>query len=90
MFVGGSFEPNEFAWLDTILRPGMTFVDVGANDGLYALFAAQRVGPQGKVLAIEPSQREFMRLDRNLRLNRLTNVRAFRLAASSQYGEATL
>ena len=27
-----------------LLRPGMTFVDIGANEGLFSLFAARRVG----------------------------------------------
>ena len=44
LYVCGSFEPNEFAFLDKVLRPGMVFVDVGANDGYYTLFAAQKVG----------------------------------------------
>ena len=30
-------------------EPGMVFVDVGANDGYYTLFAARRVGPSGRV-----------------------------------------
>ena len=45
LYVCGSFEPNEFAFLDRALKPGMVFVDVGANDGYYTLFAARKVGP---------------------------------------------
>jgi hypothetical protein len=30
----------------------MTFVDGGANDGIYSLFAARRVGPGGTILAV--------------------------------------
>ena len=44
LYVCGSFEPNEFAFLDKVLKPGMVFFDVGANDGYYTLFAAQKVG----------------------------------------------
>jgi FkbM family methyltransferase len=33
----------------------MTFVDVGANIGYFALMAATLVGPQGKVIAFEPN-----------------------------------
>lgn len=90
MFVVGCFEPNEFALLAEVLRPGMTFVDVGANDGLYSLFAAKRVGRSGKVVAVEPSTREFDRLSRNLMLNRLWNVQTFHVAASDCRGEGTL
>ena len=66
LYVCGSFEPNEFAFLDKVLRPGMVFVDVGANDGYYTLFAAQKVGPAGRVLAVEPSSRERANLQRNI------------------------
>lgn len=90
MFIGGCCEPNEFAFLDAVLHPGSTFVDVGANDGMYTLFAARRVGAQGTVLALEPSGREFERLQRNLQLNGLRNVRSLRIAASNRHGEATL
>ena len=33
VFVAGNFEPNEFALLGTLLRPGMTALDGGANEG---------------------------------------------------------
>jgi len=74
LYVAGSFEPNEFAFLDRLLKPGMTFIDVGANEGLFSLFAARKVGPAGQVIAIEPSSRERRKLEHNLRLNRLSRV----------------
>jgi FkbM family methyltransferase len=90
LYVAGTYEPNEFMFLAQVLRPGMTFIDVGANDGLYTLFASSRVGPTGKVIALEPSSREFSRLERNLRLNRAANVTALRRAASDHEGAAVL
>src|SRR6185436_6075060 len=50
----GAFEPKETALATRWLRPGMTFVDVGANVGYFTLLAASRVGPSGRVHAIEP------------------------------------
>ena len=90
LYAGGSFEPNEFAFLRAVLKPGMVFLDGGANDGLYSLYAARRVAPGGRVLAIEPSTREFERLEANLTLNRLSSVEALKLALGSETGEATL
>jgi FkbM family methyltransferase len=90
LYIGGCFEPNEFAFLDQFLVPGMTFIDAGANEGLFSLFAAQRVGPAGQVWAFEPSEREFIRLRRNLRLNRLNNVRGFKIALADCQGEAEI
>jgi hypothetical protein len=31
IFRTGEFEPNEFHWLDGVLKPGMTFVDIGCQ-----------------------------------------------------------
>jgi len=74
LYIGGAIDPNEFAFLAGRLEPGMTVIDAGANEGLYSLFMSRRVGPKGKVLAIEPSARERVRLERNLALNRISNV----------------
>lgn len=90
LYVGGSFEPNEFAFLRSVLRPGMTVIDGGANEGLYSLFAARRVGLSGTVLAIEPSTREYERLLANLALNSLQRVVALKVALGRTAGSALL
>lgn len=90
LFVGGTFEPNEFHFLSKVLRPGMNVIDVGANDGLYALFAARRIGEGGRVLALEPSSREHDRLLANLRLNGIGNVTPLAVAAHEREGSACL
>ena len=90
LYIAGCFEPNEFAFLDKALTPGMTFVDAGANEGLFTVFAAQRVGPAGQVWAFEPSQRELLRLRRNLQLNQVGNVRTFPLALADHHGETEI
>jgi FkbM family methyltransferase len=71
LFTTGRFEPNAFAVLAQILRPGDLFVDVGANEGLYSLAAARLVGPSGRVVAVEPSPREIARLRANVARNDL-------------------
>jgi FkbM family methyltransferase len=90
LFISGCADPNEFALLNKLIAPGMVAVDAGANDGLYTLFLARRVGETGRVLAFEPSQREFSRLRSNVDLNQLDNVRLFGAALSNQDGEAQL
>jgi FkbM family methyltransferase len=90
LFVLGAYEPNAFMFLRTALQPGMVVVDGGANEGLFTLFAAQRVGPEGTVLSVEPSTREFERLEANIEINRLGNVKAFKVALGSRAGEVVL
>jgi len=90
LFVTGRYEPNEFCVLDRVLKPGMGFVDVGANVGLYSLFAARKVGESGVVLAIEASSRECWQLQRNVQLNALTNVRVVNVAVTNRTGEVDL
>ncbi len=90
LFVAGSYEPNEFALLSHVLLEGMTVIDVGANAGLYTLLAARWVGSTGRVIALEPSAREFARLQTNLALNRLSNVIALCVGAHARPGHARL
>ena len=90
LYVCGSFEPNEFAFLNRFLKPGMVFVDVGANDGYYTLFAARRVGASGRVVAVEPSSRERVNLQRNLDRNGFGEVRVVAAALGAAAGEADL
>lgn len=67
------------------LRPGDTWVDIGANRGVLALHAASIVGPAGCVLAFEPNPRTYGRLLRHLRLNpHRRNIRPFPLALGSR------
>lgn len=41
-------------WMTRWLRPGMTVVDVGANQGTYTRAFREVVGPSGTVIAVEP------------------------------------
>lgn len=72
------------------MRPGDTFVDVGANIGLYAVSAARWVGSRGVVYAFEPNFKSFQRLRENIRRNGLTNVRCFKLALVDAVGVEAL
>ncbi len=89
IYIAGCIDPNEFAFLDRFLRPGMTVLDAGANEGVYTIFAAKRVGSEGSVWAFEPSHREVSRLERNLDLNKLS-ARVFPVALADSAGEAEL
>jgi FkbM family methyltransferase len=74
------FEKTELALVSVYLKPGMTFIDVGANIGLYSILAQKRVGPTGTVWAFEPSEESFRRLQKNLALNACHCVHPYRVA----------
>jgi FkbM family methyltransferase len=52
-----------------LLRPGMVAVDVGANMGYYSVLFCDLVGPQGRVIAVEPLPSTVTLLRRTLELN---------------------
>jgi FkbM family methyltransferase len=81
LLLSGEWEPGETQLMLRLVRPGMTFVDVGANFGYFTLLAAAGVGETGRVYAFEPEARNLEILDRNLQLNGyLDRVKVFRNA----------
>lgn len=45
--------------LERVLRPGDSFLDIGANIGYFTIFGAALVGFNGRVHAFEPNPRTF-------------------------------
>jgi FkbM family methyltransferase len=84
------FEETEIRFVQRLLRPGMTVLDIGAHHGLYTLLSAKRVGRRGRVIAFEPSPREYQRLSKHVRVNRCSNVQVESCAIGSEAGEADL
>jgi len=90
LFVDGEFDPNELCLLQTILRPGAHFMDIGAHEGAYTLFAARCVEGNGHVWSCEPSLREREALTHNIGRNRLDNVTVLPYALAQAGGEGEL
>ena len=55
-------------------KQGDIVVDIGAHMGRYTIISSKRVGSNGKVVAIEAHPGNFEMLNRNIKLNQLTNV----------------
>ncbi len=64
-------EPGTIRWIGNDLRPGDVFYDIGANVGIYTIYAAARLGSSGHVYAFEPHAPSFQSLMRNIALNGL-------------------
>lgn len=86
----GVYETAETKFLRSVFRPGMTFVDVGANIGYYTALAIGRIGQRGKIVALEPDTENFGFLEQTVRANAAENVMCIRKAASDQVGTSTL
>ena len=82
----GRYEPHETALLRHLLRPGNTFLDVGANWGYFTLVAAHLVGPTGRVLSVEADPRACRAVGANVDKNGLRTVQIFNVAASDSAG----
>jgi FkbM family methyltransferase len=75
-------DEREYALLDRLLRPGDWALDIGANVGHYTMRMAELVGPQGRVIAVEPVLDTFALLSENVRHFGHANVSLLNCAAS--------
>jgi FkbM family methyltransferase len=58
-------ESSENTVLESALNAlpvGGVFLDIGANCGFYSAYAAKQLGPEGTIISVEPSLREYRRL----------------------------
>lgn len=84
-------EPETVWWIDTLVQPGDCVWDIGANIGLYSLYAGLRVGAGGTVVALEPGADNYAALCRNVALNApAASLQCFCAALSDETRAATL
>lgn len=80
---------EDLSFVRAYLRPGDLFVDVGANVGVYSLWAAETEEVQ--VVAFEPSSATYTRAIENVELNELADrVHVIRKAVGADPGEVRL
>lgn len=68
------------------LKPGDTFVDVGANIGCVTAAGALATGHGGRVLAIEAHPRTFQYLRKTVAVNHFQNVTMLNVAVGAEKG----
>ncbi len=88
-FVLGTSEPGVQRAMELLLKPGMTFYDVGANVGFHSVIGARLVGPSGCVVCFEPLPENLASIRHNAAINDFAHVRALQVALSDTDGEAT-
>jgi FkbM family methyltransferase len=81
-------EPDTIDWIGGFAE-GDTLVDIGANVGMYSVFAARTRG--ARVFAFEPESQNYAILNRNIHLNGLSGqVSAYCAALSDRSGFSQL
>lgn len=68
------------------LKRGMTVLDIGASNGMWALKVARRVYP-GKVISVEPLEENYETLLKNIEINKITNIEPLKAAVWATNGK---
>lgn len=80
-------EPETISWLRSTLHPSDVFLDIGANIGIFSIFAGKHIGPEGHVYACEPHLPTAAQLLQNISANDLGDrVSVLSIAASGSDG----
>lgn len=92
IFYRGWVDRELETWLSRWLRPGDTYVDVGAHIGFYVSLALAAIGRSGRVVAFEPLDDNYEKLSASVRevRDRYPNVEIHRAALAATQGEATV
>ncbi|XGB41379.1 MAG: FkbM family methyltransferase [Nodosilinea sp. LVE1205-7] len=85
----GLYDYDEMNFLLRYLRPEDSFLDIGANVGVYTLLAASKI-KTGIVYSFEALPKNHQRLEENLELNQFHHVKAYSLAISNSQGDISL
>ncbi len=88
--LGRYYELDVQRLMAAILKPGDSFIDIGANIGMITLLAARLVGPSGRVLSVEPNPDPRALLRRHIEMNGIENVEIVDVALSDAVEDKTL
>jgi FkbM family methyltransferase len=83
----GEYGELEWQVLEQLVVPGGNVVEVGANIGSHTVSLAKKVGPAGRVIAVEPQRIIHQYLSANISLNMLDNVECHWAACGNETGE---
>ena len=76
-------EPETLAWIESLFQDGDVFYDIGANIGVYTLYAAS-LYPKMQVISFEPFVTNYLRLCENIQLNGFENITPLLMGLSDQ------
>ena len=86
LFATGTFDMAAIEPALSALSPGATYIDVGANIGFYAVLAAERVGPTGRVYCFEIDSRPLRAFRKTVATFPLKNIEIVKVAVAATDG----
>ena len=76
---------NSFArWISANAKPGNIVLDIGSNQGLFAIAASNAVGPSGMVHAFEPDKDLAACISETITKNEITNIKLHQIALGAK------
>lgn len=73
----------------SFIKDGDRVFEIGSNIGQYALLLSEKIGPEGKLICLEPDMDNFSFLSFNILKNRRKNIELIHKAVSDKAGVAT-
>ncbi len=86
-FLLGWYESETVKVCNSLIKPGMKALDIGAHCGYFTRLFSELVGPTGMIYAFEPHPQTFQFLSQNISYFKHKNVMAVPKAASDRQGE---
>lgn len=86
----GEYEKVELEFLKKSIHKNSTFIDIGANIGIYSLTASKIIDDYGKIISFEPYSKNYNSLVSNIELNKFKNIITERLAIANKNEQINL
>lgn len=80
----------ELFYLEKLIQPGFTCVDIGANVGYYSVFLSKYAGKTGHVYSVEPVPMFAKVFLKNTKTFALNNITLYQVALGAEQKEITL
>jgi FkbM family methyltransferase len=78
--IDGINKELDYLFLDSIIKPGWTCLDIGANCGVFTYKLSSLTGKHGRVYSFEPLPTAYAELSRIKSIYNLSNVELFNMA----------
>jgi 23S rRNA U2552 (ribose-2'-O)-methylase RlmE/FtsJ len=74
------------AYQSHLLKSNDVVLDLGSTTGDFCVLASRKVGPAGKIIAVEPNPNDYEILQENIRRNKCLNVTSLNIGAAGKRG----